>query len=139
LLVAAPRATYAQAPVNSLGAAIPAVQQARSVTRVTAGSTLGWIAGLAAGVALGYAVQPDAGDSFLGATEWWVGGWIGSSIGSALGAHLANGSQGNLPFGMVASFTVVPIAVLVTPIAAPIAQIGISVIVERETASRRRR
>ena len=136
----------ASAPVHgqasSAAPALPGAPTAASVEHVTLGSTIGWIVGLAAGVGAGYALQPDAGESYIGAAEWWIGGWVGSSIGSALGAHLANGSEGNLPLVILGSFSIAPVAVLVgvvaTPLVVPLAQVGISVVIERRTDPNRR-
>jgi hypothetical protein len=118
------------------------------VAQVALGSTLGWALGLLAGVGAGMLIQPDAGDSFVGASEWWVGGWLGSSLGASTGAHIANGGRGNLLLGSLASIGITPLAMVVAfplvdagssgaGLLVPAAAVGISVIVERQTGRSR--
>lgn len=130
---------------NQASSSSPVLAQDVTTGNLVLGSSIGWLLGLATGVGAAVLIQPDAGDSFLGAAEWWVGGWIGSSIGSAVGAHFANRRAGNLVLGSVASLGIVPVAALVsTPfveaggfVLIPAAQIGISVFVEKRTARRK--
>jgi hypothetical protein len=116
-----------------------------STGNLVLGGTLGWAVGLAAGAAAGYATQPDAGEGWFGAAEWWLGGWVGSSIGAATGVHLANGRNGNLLLSTGGALLSAPIALLVSGpvpggiVVVPIAQIGTSVYLERLTSRRSRR
>jgi hypothetical protein len=145
LAAAAPAAATAQAPRDATPSVSIPTQDGPSAGRTVLGSAVGWAVGLGAGAALGYAVQPDPGESYFGAGEWWLGAWIGSSVGSAIGAHLGNGRQGNLPLVMLGSIAVGPAALIVAPalgpagvFAIPAAQIGVSVAIERRSAAVRR-
>jgi hypothetical protein len=115
------------------------------VAQVALGSTIGWALGLLAGVGAGVLIQPNSGDNWLGADEWWIGAWIGSSLGAATGANIANGSRGSLLLGSLATLGITPLAMrIAVPLVAenglaggaliPVAQISISVIVERATS-----
>jgi hypothetical protein len=115
---------------------------------VVTGSTLGWALGLAAGAAVGYAIQPNAGDSYIGASEWWLGAWVGSSVGAAAGAHLANRRHGKIVLSTLGTIAITPVALFVgvplgdvVPLTGllviPAAQIGVSVAIERGTSKRR--
>ena len=102
------------------------------------GSAVGWAAGLVTGAGIGYLVEPNTGDSWVGAKEWWVGAWLGSSLGAAAGAHMANGSRGNLLHGAIGSLLVVPALAIVTlpiggagAVLAPVVQVGLTVSIER--------
>lgn len=114
--------------------------------RVVLGSTIGWGLGLLAGVGTGVLIQPSAGDSYIGAGEWWLGALVGTSIGAALGSHLANDRRGNFGAGFAGSLLIVPVALLAGALTAeaggllliPAAQIGTSVIIERKTGRERR-
>ena len=138
-------AATAQAADPDGGGERSAVQEVETSSgALIAGSAVGWLLGLAAGVAVGYAVQPDAGESWVGAAEWWVGGWIGSSVGSAAGAHLANGRRGNLLYGTIGSLVVAPVLAAVTfpvggsgAVLTPGVQIGVTVWIERQSSERR--
>jgi len=114
--------------------------------RVVLGSTIGWGFGLLAGVGTGLLIQPSAGDSYVGAGAWWLGGLVGTSIGTALGAHLANDRRGNFGAGFAGSLLIAPVALLAAALTAdvgglllvPAAQIGMSVVIERRTGRERR-
>jgi hypothetical protein len=118
------------------------VVQNATIETVILGSSIGWLLGAVAGVGAAVLIQPNAGDSYIGAAEWWLGGWIGSSLGAAAGAHFANRRQGNLVLGSVVSLGIAPLAALVSIpvfeaggfVLIPAAQIGVSVIVERRSA-----
>lgn len=118
--------------------------QGASTGNLVVGGTVGWALGLAGGAALGYLAQPDPGDSYVGAAEWWLGAWIGSSIGAATGVHIANRGQGNLLLASLGSVASAPVSLLLAvPLAEagsigvlviPAAQIGASVLIERLTS-----
>jgi hypothetical protein len=118
-------------------------QDATPASHLVLGSAAGWLVGTLAGATLGLLIQPRERYPF-DAAEVWISAWIGSSMGSSFGAHLANGSRGRVGWGLAASLAIAPVAALVaTPLSAghvavPVAQIGISVIVERRTAASRR-
>jgi hypothetical protein len=70
-------------------------ESAIPVRRVMLSSGSGWLAGAAVGVALGYVVDRDGGDSWIGPAGPWIGGLTGAAAGSAIGANLANRRRGN--------------------------------------------
>jgi hypothetical protein len=134
-----PYSPYARAIVDQV---IPT----KSPEDLILGGAMGWIAGLAAGAAVGYAIQPDAGDSWIGAGEWWLGALVGSSAGAATGVHLANGRSGDLLLSSGGALLSVPVALLVAVplvwvhgagiLLVPVAQIGTSILLERRTSRR---
>ena len=120
--------------------------QVSPVERRALAGTLGWALGLAGGAALGYLIQPDPGDSYFGAGEWWLGAWVGSSMGAATGVHLANHRQGRILLSSLGAFVSLPVSLLVAVplaeaggigiLAIPVAQIGTSIVIERLTSRR---
>jgi hypothetical protein len=120
---------------------LEATTQAAPTRDLVLGSTIGWALGLALGAGAGYLIEPDSGERWGGALEWWQGAWVGSSIGAAAGAHIANRGRGNLVLGSLGAFAVVPIVVLAAvPLLdvggvafVPVAQIGTTVFIQRRT------
>jgi hypothetical protein len=120
---------------------------ADSIRRVTSealawGGLLGWGAGLVAGGMAGYALHPRSDtESWVGATEWWIGAAVGSSVGAAAGVHLTNGAHGNLLLSSLGSVVTLPFVLFlgtaVGPaviVAVPAAQILVSMMIERATS-----
>ncbi|CAN5896309.1 hypothetical protein BH23GEM9_BH23GEM9_34350 [soil metagenome] len=117
-------------------------------SRLVAGGTVGWAAGLASGAALGYALSGSSGEGYFGPSEMWLGAWIGSAVGTAAGVHLAGCRRGSVTISALAAVAAAPLSVLLVGrlthpgipvlVAIPVAQIGVAVTVERLTARIRR-
>lgn len=85
--------------------------------RLLAGATGGWVVGVGTGVLLGYAADPDAGDTFVPYTGGMViGGMIGSALGPPVGTALAGPSvvAAFLPYTVLATGAVQVAGIAVT-------------------------
>ncbi len=149
---APPRSISARREFVRSAHAFAAQERQRSTLRLAAGGMSAGVLGLFIGPGIGAAIGSDQDEDENG-QPWvdaaWgaaVGGVIGESIGLATGVYLANDQQGSLLLDLVGSLVIggvgfavlaenqdpplAPILMLVTPLA----QLGVTVAIERGTA-----